>query len=66
MENQLEKEKRLSEKKYNEMERSFTLEVDDLQEMLSKCCSQLGMMMKAYQASTAKFNSYYSECDKYI
>ncbi len=39
MENQLDKEKRLSEKKYNEMEKSFTLEVDDLQEMLSKCCS---------------------------
>ncbi|CDW75703.1 UNKNOWN [Stylonychia lemnae] len=62
----IERDKRLAERSYNEMQRSFTLEIDQLQEILSQQCKAHIQLSNQHDNVVSKFNNYYTECDKYI
>eukprot|EP00347_Sterkiella_histriomuscorum_P015137 403358179 len=65
-EDKLDLEKRLSDRAYNELQLSFTTQVEDLQEILSQTINDLVKLDGEHNSLVERFNNYYQECDRYI
>ena len=62
----MERDKRIYDKKFNDMQSSFANETDVLQDMISRQAKDLIIMAKENTVVNDKFNQYYSYCDQYM